>query len=124
MYIIPVSNGELIDKYTILLIKKIKINDESKLFYINKEINILNEYIKKLDDEFNIEKLISELKDINLKLWDIEDNIRIKEKNNCFDNIFIQLARSVYITNDKRSLIKKEINIVTKSNLREIKSYY
>tara|TARA_A100001015_G_scaffold190329_1_gene212035 strand:- start:635 stop:1018 length:384 start_codon:yes stop_codon:yes gene_type:complete len=123
MYKVEISNGELIDKYTILLIKKDKIKDNYKLNKVNQEINILTNYIVKLNINFNLTNLINKLKEINSKLWNIEDNIRIKEKNKEFDDEFINLARSVYFTNDDRAKIKLEINNITKSEIIEVKSY-
>lgn len=117
---IPVSLGELYDKYSILEIKSEKITDEHKLFEIKKEMNFLKPYI----DKFNLsEEFKDKIKKVNLQLWDIEDNIRIKEKKNEFDNEFIQLARNVYITNDERAKIKNEINKYFNSEINEIKSY-
>lgn len=118
MIYIPISNGELIDKLTILEIKKEKIKDSNKLFNIKKEYDEL----KKIN-KLNINDEYQELKNINLKLWNIEDRIRIKEKNNEFDNEFIELAREVYKTNDKRYNLKNNINNFTNSNLIEEKSY-
>lgn len=119
MFKIPVSTGELIDKITILEIKIEKIKDEDKLDNIKREFNYLNQVI----NLSNIKSLYNELKEINLKLWNVEDNIRIKEKNKDFDREFIELARSVYTFNDRRSDIKKQINILTSSELVEEKSY-
>jgi hypothetical protein len=117
---IPVSLGELYDKYSILEIKSEKINDEHKLFEIKKEINFLKPYI----DKFNLsEEFKDKIKNVNLQLWNIEDNIRKKEKKNEFDNEFIQLARDVYITNDERAKIKNDINKYLNSEINEIKSY-
>jgi hypothetical protein len=117
---IPVSIGELCDKYTILLIKKDNIYDNDKLTHINNEISLL----KPLILEYNInDTIINELLMCNKKLWDIEDRIRIKEFNKEFDDEFIQLARSVYFNNDNRALIKKEISILYNSNIIEVKSY-
>ena len=121
--LVPVSNGELMDKYSILLIKKEYINDEEKLKKVNTEIDCLMESINKLNNQFNIEKLFSELIIVNKKLWNIEDSIRIKEKNQEFDDEFIQIARSVYFTNDERARIKNDINGLTESNIFEVKSY-
>ncbi len=118
---INVSIGELWDKYTILLIKKYKINDTNKLSYINNEILLLYENMKKYDFENN--HLFKQLKNINEDLWDIEDKLRIKEKNLSFDNDFIELARSVYYTNDKRASIKNKINTIFNSNIFEVKDY-
>lgn len=118
MILIPVSIGELVDKLTILEIKQEKINDITKLEKVNKEYCELKKLYNNLyNDEYN------ELKQINLKLWDIEDNIRIKEKNKEFDKEFIELARSVYTTNDKRFNIKNIINIKSQSEIYEVKSY-
>ena len=123
MFNIPISNGELSDKITILLIKQEKIKDTDKLEYICNELKYLNKFLDKLKLQFDLETKIKQLKTINLKLWDIEDNIRLKEKNKQFDNEFIELARSVYITNDERAKVKLDINILTKSELIEVKSY-
>ena len=117
----PISIGELVDKITILEIKKNKLQN-SKLENVLKELS----FLRKLMAEHQIEitdNLFTQLKEINLKLWNIEDQIRIKEKNKEFDNIFIELARSVYFTNDKRSEIKKRINRLSNSEITEEKSY-
>ena len=120
-----ISAGELIDKITILEIKKIKISDNIKLKDIEKELSSLSETSKKIiPDKSKIEKLIDNLKSINLKLWDIEDGKRLAEKNNDFGEKFIQLARAVYKTNDERAKIKLEINNILRSNIKEVKSYY
>ena len=104
---IPVSIGELFDKYTILQIKQQRINDLNKLNMVQTELA----YLKPFIDKYNLDiSLIEELKTINETLWDIEDKIRYKENSNEFDEEFIQLARSVYITNDKRSETKNKIN--------------
>ena len=123
MYNINVSNGELIDKYTILCIKQIKIKDINKLEFITKEKNELQRFVLELKDRNNIDNLILDLQKVNLKLWSIEDNLREKEKNKLFDQEFIDLARSVYINNDKRAEIKLEINKITNCKIREVKSY-
>ena len=102
-----ISAGELIDKITILEIKKVKITDKEKLVDIEKELSSLNQTMKKfIPDENSIKKYISNLKEINLKLWDIEDGKRLAEKNNDFGEKFIELARNVYKFNDKRAKIK------------------
>ena len=107
--VIPVSLGELIDKITILEIKKEHIQENKKLKNINKELGSLKKIL--LDANLHIDsKLINQLKKVNNILWKIEDEIRIKENDKEFDNEFIKLARSVYKENDKRALIKKEIN--------------
>ena len=118
MILIPVSNGELIDKISILEIKKEKIKDKKKLNKINYEYNELK---KLYDDKYN--EYFIQLKNINLKLWNIEDKIRIKESQKKFDNEFIELARSVYMTNDIRFKIKNNINIMSNSDINEVKSY-
>lgn len=123
MFNIPVSNGELVDKYTILLIKKDKITDSNKLEKINLELELLKNYIELLNSKYNIIDCTSNLKNVNLKLWNIEDKIRIKEKNKLFDQEFIDLARSVYFTNDERASIKLKINNITNSEIVEVKSY-
>lgn len=116
---IPVSNGEVIDKITILEIKQDKITDIEKL---NNVVNELEQLVKCIDKSV-VKSLYEELKQINIKLWDIEDKLRIKESKKEFDDEFIQLARDVYYTNDKRAAVKKQINIKTKSGLIEEKQY-
>ena len=119
-----ISAGELIDKITILEIKKEKILNKEKLAEVNKELNTLNETLRKsINDESKIINFKNDLKNINLKLWDIEDGKRSAEKNNKFDEKFIELARSVYKFNDKRAKIKLEINNALGSNIKEVKSY-
>ena len=117
----PISIGELIDKITILEIKQI-YKTGIKLKNINKEMKLLKNILQDKNLEINID-LIKNLKKINKKLWEIEDNIRIKESKQEFDDEFIKLARSVYIENDKRASIKKEINQKYNSDLVEEKSY-
>ena len=120
-----ISAGELIDKITILEIKKEKIHDEKKLKDVEKELSSLSDTFKEsIIDLSKIKPLIGKLKTINLKLWDIENGKRLAEKNNNFDEKFIKLARDVYKNNDERSKIKLEINEVLGSNIKEIKSYY
>jgi len=117
---VPVSIGELYDKYTILQIKEEKITSESKLRMVKKELDYLKTYV----DKFNLDALlIKEIKEINEQLWDIEDKIRDKERAKEFDHEFIELARQVYITNDKRSEVKNKINLALDSALTDIKSY-
>ena len=119
-----ISAGELIDKITILEIKKEKISNEEKLLEVNKELSSLNETLKKsINDESKIVNFKNDLKKINLKLWDIEDGKRSAEKNNKFDEKFIELARSVYKFNDERAKIKLAINNALGSNIKEVKSY-
>ena len=123
--LIEISNGELLDKLTILEIKLAEIKDEAKLVNIQKEFDTLNPLAKELFDnnDSQLQNHYLELASINSQLWYIEDRIRECEKAKRFDKEFIELARSVYITNDKRSEIKKIINTTTGSNLVEEKSY-
>ena len=121
---IPVSVGELFDKVSILEIKKKKIKNREHLKTIKYELNKLNLIIKKkrlnsrlIRTEFN------KLKNINLRLWNIEDKKRKYEKNKNFDGNFIYLARKVYLLNDKRALIKLNINNLSGSQIKEVKSY-
>ena len=119
-----ISAGELLDKISILEIKIDKIKDKDHQIEINKEYKILKE-TKDLNIKTTtkIESLFSELKKINLNLWYIEDKIRICEKNKDFGKNFIDLARNVYLNNDKRAKIKSEINKLLGSNIKEIKKY-
>ena len=117
----PVSLGELIDKITILEIKKIHMTG-IKLKNIEKELKLLKYIIHDKNLEIDI-NLINKLKEVNKNLWEIEDNIRIKESTQEFDKEFIKLARSVYKENDKRAFIKKEINLKYSSELVEEKLY-
>ena len=119
-----ISAGELIDKITILEIKKIKISNKEKLSDIEKELFSLNDTMKKsIPNQNKIKDLISKLKEINLKLWDIEDGKRAAEKENSFDEKFIELARNVYKFNDERAKIKLAINNILGSNVKEVKSH-
>ena len=119
-----ISAGELIDKITILEIKKEKISNKEKLIEVDKELISLNETLKKsINDESKILSFKNDLKNINLKLWDIEDGKRLAEKNSQFDEKFIELARSVYKLNDERAKIKLAINNALGSNIKEVKSY-
>ena len=121
---IDVSPGELIDKITILKLKNKFIKNENQLKNINIELDILLPMLNKNNlnnDEFK--SLSEELYNINYKLWEIEDDIRVKERLSDFGEEFIQLARDVYFTNDKRSEIKKKINILAGSKIIEEKSY-
>ncbi len=117
----PISIGELVDKITILEIKKNKLQN-SKLKNVLKELSFLRELIEKYKIDIT-EDLYAQLREINLTLWNIEDQIRIKEKNKEFDNTFIELARSVYFKNDKRAEIKKSINLLFNSEITEEKFY-
>ena len=119
-----ISAGELLDKISILEIKLEKIKDKENHEEINKEYKILKQ-VQNLNIEKNekISHLFQQIKNVNLKLWDIEDKLRIFEKNQDFGQSFIELARSVYINNDERAKIKFEINEILGSNIREIKRY-
>lgn len=120
---VKVSIGEALDKLSILLIKKKNISDQKKLENVDKEYNELLGQCNDLLLNDQIDSLFAKLIDVNKKLWDIEDKIRKKEMHRKFDSEFIQLARSVYIINDHRAKIKKEINTVSNSELVEEKSY-
>ena len=119
-----VSAGELLDKISILEIKLEKINDKNKQVELKKEYKILKENQNstiKLEGE--TKDLFKSLKNVNLKLWDIEDSLRVCEKNKDFGKEFIELARKVYLNNDKRSQIKSEMNKILGSNIKEVKQY-
>jgi len=122
---IEISIGELVDKLSILEIKLLNIRDPHKLTNVYKELETLNPYFQDLLDEYgiNMKNLYTKISKINKTLWDIEDHIREKEAKQEFDKEFVELARSVYITNDQRAAVKKEINLLTKSKLIEEKSY-
>ena len=120
-----ISAGELLDKITILEIKKEKIKDNQKLKDIDKELSSLTKTSdEKIPNKNEINDLIKNLKNINLKLWDIEENKRLAEKNQKFDEKFIKLSRDVYKTNDARAKIKLKINEILGSNIKEVKSHY
>ena len=122
----PISLGELIDKITILEIKAINISDAGKLKNVTHELNVLNDKVASLLDAAGVAKLAplkQALKDINQELWIIEDDIRDCEYVKDFSDKFIQLARAVYVTNDKRAKVKKDINLAFGSELIEEKSY-
>tara|TARA_Y100000590_G_scaffold416896_1_gene516082 strand:- start:333 stop:734 length:402 start_codon:yes stop_codon:yes gene_type:complete len=119
-----ISAGELIDKISILEIKLDKIKSKSSLDEINKEYKILKEARDvNINMAGKITQLSKEIKNVNLSLWDIEDKIRICEKNKNFGKEFIELSRSVYLNNDKRAKIKSDINEILGSNIKEIKQY-
>ena len=122
--LVEVSVGELLDKISILEIKKEKIKDNSKLKFIDDEYNVLKEQLKnnvKNDEKLN--KLFLSLKEINSKLWVIEDDKRMCEKNSDFSEKFVELSRNIHFLNDKRAKIKLEINQLTGSKIREVKEY-
>ena len=122
--LVEVSVGELLDKISILEIKSEKIKDPEKLKFINDEYKILKDQLNSnIKDYSEIESLYNSLKEINLKLWVIEDDKRLCEKNSDFGEKFIKLSRDVHFLNDERSKIKLEINNKTGSKIREIKEY-
>ena len=122
--IVEVSVGELLDKISILEIKQDKIKDPEKLNFINNEHSILkNQFEKNVKSDEKLEKLFQDLKDINAKLWVIEDDKRNCEKNKDFGEKFIKLSRDVHFLNDDRAKIKLEINNHTGSTIKEIKEY-
>ena len=119
----PISLGELIDKISILLIKERKITDVKKIDLIYEELTLLKKTLNKVTKDSAIDDYLNQLIDINSALWKIEDELRDCEKNKEFDKKFIDLARSVYTTNDKRAEIKLEINNKFGSKIVEVKSY-
>jgi hypothetical protein len=123
MITIPVSIGELIDKLSILHVKQTKITNEEKLEYVNKEFELLYIMSSVYLNQPEIETLYHSLVNINSKLWDIEDELRVLESEERFGNEFIELARKVYFTNDERFTLKNKINQITNSEIREVKDY-
>tara|TARA_Y100000817_G_scaffold261067_1_gene215398 strand:+ start:246 stop:635 length:390 start_codon:yes stop_codon:yes gene_type:complete len=122
--LVEVSVGELLDKISILEIKKEKIKDEKKLNFINDEYNVLKDQMNKnIKSDEKLEKLFHSLKEINSKLWVIEDDKRKCEKNSDFGEKFIKLSRDVHFLNDERAKVKLEINNLTGSKIKEIKEY-
>ena len=122
--LVEVSVGELLDKISILEIKKEKVKDSSKLNFINDEYNLLKEQLNtNVKSDEKLEKLFQSLKDINSKLWIIEDDKRMCEKNSDFGEKFIKLSRDVHFLNDDRAKIKLEINNYSGSKVKEIKEY-
>lgn len=126
---IPVAIGELVDKMTILDIKLIEIKDQSKLHIVKRELGVLTTEYNKVFETLNseqkerLEEEYKSLASVNRKLWNIEDKIRDKERNKEFDNEFIEIARSVYYTNDERCAVKNKINAIVGSYISEVKSY-
>ncbi len=122
--IVEVSVGELLDKISILEIKKEKIKDTEKLKFINNEYSILKDQFKKnVETDEKLTQMYQSLKDLNFKLWEIEDDKRKCEKNKDFGERFIQLSRDVHFLNDNRAKIKLEINNYSGSEIKEIKEY-
>jgi hypothetical protein len=121
---VPVSPGEVLDKITILEIKSERMSDPEKVHNVRVELELLQDnWSENIRDTREIQKLHDQLKEINEALWKIEDDIRDKERAREFDDRFIELARAVYVTNDKRSRIKKELNLHLGSEIIEEKSY-
>ncbi len=121
---VPVSPGEVLDKITILEIKSERISDEAKLANVKRELELLQaSWQQSVDEDDTVRRIHDELKTINETLWEIEDDIRDKERAREFDQVFIDLARSVYVTNDQRANAKKELNIYLGSEIVEEKSY-
>ncbi len=122
--LVEVSVGELLDKLSILEIKKEKIKDSNKLKFINDEYKILkSEFDKNVKSDDRLKKLFDVLKEINSRLWLIEDDKRLCEKNSDFGEKFIKLSRDVHLLNDNRAKLKLEINNYTGSKIKEIKEY-
>ena len=119
----PISVGELMDKISILKIKKKNITDEKKLLFIDEELQLLSSTLNAVVQDNKINEFLDKLIEVNSKLWKIEDDIRLCERNKKFNQHFIDLAREVYITNDKRADIKLAINNRFGSTLVEVKSY-
>ena len=119
-----ISAGELLDKISILEIKREKVKDKTNQVEIEKEYKILKEVQNSnIEMTEKLKTLFKEIKQVNLDLWNVEDKLRVCEKNKNFGQVFIELARNVYLNNDKRSKIKSEINKILGSNIKEIKQY-
>ena len=123
--LVEISNGELLDKISILELKLLKVEDKEKLINVKKEFEVLNPLVVDLfeNNDSQLQNHYLDLAKLNGELWDIENWIRDCEREKRFDKEFVELARSVYITNDKRSDVKMLINLLTGSNLVEIKDY-
>ncbi len=119
----PISLGELVDKVSILIIKQKNITDETKLDHVKKELDFLQKTLMNYVQQEKINNYLENLININSKLWNIEDDIRECERKKLFDQSFIDLARSVYFTNDERAKVKNDINKTFGSELVEVKSY-
>lgn len=123
MVSVPVSVGELIDKLSILQVKKSKVKNPDKLKFIEKEYGLLLSMSSEYFNNVEIIETYKELVDVNLKLWEVEDELRVIENTKVFDNKFIELARAVYYTNDERFRLKDRINNLTNSEIKEQKDY-
>jgi hypothetical protein len=120
---VPVSVGELIDKLSILQVKKIKVSNPDKLVFINKEYELLYNMSSEFLERKDISQIYNDLVNTNLKLWEVEDELRVIESTKNFNDVFIELARQVYYTNDERFRLKDKINNLTNSEVREQKDY-
>lgn len=121
---VPVSPGEVLDKITILEIKSERMTDPGQLANVGRELELLRAaWSKHVTGDETVARLRAELKEVNETLWDIEDEIRDKERDRAFDERFIELARKVYVTNDRRSRVKKALNLHLGSEIVEEKSY-
>jgi hypothetical protein len=120
---IPVSIGELIDKLSILQVKKIKITNPEGLKYVSEEFELLYNESEVYFQVSEVKSLYNSLIEVNLTLWDVEDKLRVFESEKKFDEEFIELSRKVYYTNDERFRLKNEINLITLSKIREVKDY-
>ena len=123
MLSVPVSVGELIDKLSILQVKKIKVTNTDKLVFINKEYDLLYEMSSEFLQRKDILQIYDDLISTNLKLWEVEDELRVIESTKNFDDTFTELARLVYYTNDERFRLKDKINSLTNSEIKEQKDY-
>jgi hypothetical protein len=123
MVTIPVSVGELIDKLSILQVKKLKITNPEGLKYVSEEFELLYNQSEIYFNVNEIKSLYESLTEVNSALWDVEDKLRVFESEKKFDNEFIELSRKVYYTNDERFRLKNEINLITSSKIREVKDY-
>ena len=123
MVTIPVSVGELIDKLSILQVKKLKITNPEGLKYVSEEFELLYNQSEIYFNVNEIKSLYESLTEVNSALWDVEDKLRVFESEQKFDNEFIELSRKVYYTNDERFRLKNEINLITSSKIREVKDY-
>ena len=123
MLTVPVSVGELIDKLSILQVKKLKITNPEGLKYVSEEFELLYNQSEVYLQVHEIKSLYNSLTEVNSSLWDVEDKLRVFESEKKFDEEFIELSRKVYYTNDERFRLKNEINLITLSKIREVKDY-
>jgi hypothetical protein len=123
MISIPVSIGEMIDKLSILQVKKNKVKDKTKLEFVDKEFELLYNFSSEYLNNSKTELIYHQLVSVNTNLWEIEDELRVMEKEKNFGNEFVSSARKVYFTNDERFRLKNEINLITESEIREVKEY-